>query len=203
MSGYWPWWAGALALGAITVGYGLWTGRGLGISGAWAKVVHWRRQRRAEQADALVDEAQLRAMLASATAEAFGDRPPAGRVGVLSRPARSAPVPERPMPLICYAALLAFTFLGGLLGAVTSGRFEVRWDMGEGFRDVVTGSRAGMVVLLFLGGVLVGFGTRMAGGCSSGHGLTGCSRLQPISIVATAVFFGSAVVMSWLLWKVI
>lgn len=203
MTGYWPWWAGALALGAITVGYGLWTGRGLGISGAWVKVVHWRKQRRSEQADTLVDEAQLRAMLASATAEAFGGRAPGGRVGVLPAPTRSTATPERPMPLLCYAALLLFTFLGGLLGAVTSGRFELRWDMGPAFREVVTGSPFGMVVLLFVGGILVGFGTRMAGGCSSGHGLTGCSRLQPISVLATAVFFGTAVVMSWLLWKVI
>jgi uncharacterized membrane protein YedE/YeeE len=55
----------------------------------------------------------------------------------------------------------------------------------------------------FVGGVLVGFGTRLAGGCSSGHGLSGCGRLRPVSIVATAVFFGTAVGVSFLLWKVI
>ena len=60
-----------------------------------------------------------------------------------------------------------------------------------------------MVCLLFAGGVLVGFGTRLAGGCSSGHGLSGCGRLRPVSMVATAVFFGTAVIVSFLLWKVI
>ena len=50
---------------------------------------------------------------------------------------------------------------------------------------------------------MVGFGTRMSGGCSSGHGLTGCSRLHPVSLVATAVFFAAAAAVSTLLWKVI
>ena len=66
---------------------------------------------------------------------------------------------------------------------------------------VVSGSA--MWPILFVGGWLVGFGTRLAGGCSSGHGLSGCSRFQPASIVATATFFGTAVVVSTLLWKVI
>ena len=94
-------------------------------------------------------------------------------------------------------------FIGGLIATVTSGRFHLRFDMGPGFRDVVTGDPVTMLILLFVGGVLVGFGTRLAGGCSSGHGLNGCGRLRPVSLVATAVFFGTAVAVSFLLWKVI
>jgi uncharacterized membrane protein YedE/YeeE len=41
---------------------------------------------------------------------------------------------------------------------------------------------------LIVSGLLVGFGTRLAGGCTSGHGLCGVSRLAPRSLVATAVF---------------
>jgi uncharacterized membrane protein YedE/YeeE len=41
---------------------------------------------------------------------------------------------------------------------------------------------------LLLGGLLVGFGTRLGNGCTSGHGLCGMSRLSPRSIVATVVF---------------
>lgn len=37
-------------------------------------------------------------------------------------------------------------------------------------------------------GVLVGYGTQLGGGCTSGHGLCGMSRLSPRSIVATVVF---------------
>lgn len=45
-------------------------------------------------------------------------------------------------------------------------------------------------------GVLVGFGTRMGGGCTSGHGVCGISRLSKRSIVATGVFmfFGALTV---------
>lgn len=42
--------------------------------------------------------------------------------------------------------------------------------------------------LLALGGVIVGFGTRMGSGCTSGHGVCGMSRLSPRSIVATLTF---------------
>ena len=42
------------------------------------------------------------------------------------------------------------------------------------------------------GGLLVGFGTRMGTGCTSGHGLCGLALLSRRSVVATAVFFGVA-----------
>lgn len=48
--------------------------------------------------------------------------------------------------------------------------------------------------LVALAGVLVGFGTRMGGGCTSGHGVCGLSRLSTRSMVATAVFMGAAMV---------
>ncbi len=43
-------------------------------------------------------------------------------------------------------------------------------------------------------GLLVGFGTRLSGGCTSGHGVCGLSRLSPRSIVATAAFMATAMV---------
>jgi uncharacterized protein len=51
--------------------------------------------------------------------------------------------------------------------------------------------RAGFSLpLLALAGFLVGFGTRMGGGCTSGHGVCGIGRLSPRSLVATVIFFG-------------
>ncbi len=44
---------------------------------------------------------------------------------------------------------------------------------------------------LILGGLLVGFGTRMGSGCTSGHGVCGISRLSRRSIVATMLFMAS------------
>ena len=44
---------------------------------------------------------------------------------------------------------------------------------------------------LALGGLLVGYGTRLGSGCTSGHGVCGLSRLSPRSILATGVFMAS------------
>jgi uncharacterized membrane protein YedE/YeeE len=48
--------------------------------------------------------------------------------------------------------------------------------------------------VVIAGGLLVGFGTRMAGGCTSGHGVCGMARISPRSIAATLIFMGVAVV---------
>ena len=45
--------------------------------------------------------------------------------------------------------------------------------------------------LLLFAGVLVGFGTRLANGCTRGHGLCGVSRFSPRSLVATGVFIAA------------
>jgi uncharacterized membrane protein YedE/YeeE len=45
--------------------------------------------------------------------------------------------------------------------------------------------------LVVVAGLLVGFGTRYAGGCTSGHGVCGIGRLSPRSIAATATFIGA------------
>lgn len=50
-------------------------------------------------------------------------------------------------------------------------------------------SRPGVWALLALSGLLVGFGTRYGGGCTSGHAITGLSTLQVPSLIATASFF--------------
>jgi len=44
---------------------------------------------------------------------------------------------------------------------------------------------------LVVAGLLVGFGSRLGSGCTSGHGICGLSRLSPRSLVATLVFIGS------------
>jgi uncharacterized membrane protein YedE/YeeE len=49
------------------------------------------------------------------------------------------------------------------------------------------------LTLVAVGGLLVGFGTRMGGGCTSGHGVCGIARLSARSIVATAIFMVGAV----------
>jgi uncharacterized protein len=71
-------------------------------------------------------------------------------------------------------------FLLGLLAAPL-----VYWTAGGGLPSVTISSS---LPLILAGGLLVGFGTRMGGGCTSGHGVCGMARLSPRSLVATLVF---------------
>ncbi len=59
------------------------------------------------------------------------------------------------------------------------------------------------VPVLVVAGLLVGFGTRLGSGCTSGHGLCGIARLSKRSIVATSVFFGVAMLTVFLTRHVI
>ena len=47
---------------------------------------------------------------------------------------------------------------------------------------------------IVMAGLLVGFGTRLGGGCTSGHGICGVARLSARSIAATAIFMAAAIV---------
>lgn len=75
--------------------------------------------------------------------------------------------------------LLAIAFVIGLpLGAALIASF---------YGAVETRFNQGVVTLIF-GGLLVGFGTRLGSGCTSGHGVCGMSRLSSRSLIATATF---------------
>jgi uncharacterized membrane protein YedE/YeeE len=93
--------------------------------------------------------------------------------------------------------------VGGLLATRTS---EVVWRavfvagllLGAFVYVLATGAtipvkmQASLPVLV-VAGLLVGFGTRLGSGCTSGHGLCGIARFSKRSIAATAVFFGVAI----------
>ncbi len=53
-----------------------------------------------------------------------------------------------------------------------------------------------MMVLLLVGGLLIGFGSRYAGGCTSGHAIAGMSNLQRQSLKAVVGFFIGGLIMS-------
>jgi uncharacterized protein len=73
-----------------------------------------------------------------------------------------------------------FSFLAGL---VASGFLAYRL-----FPTAVSGGSGSPLGLVVLAGLLVGFGARLGGGCTSGHGICGLSRLSRRSVAATAVF---------------
>jgi uncharacterized membrane protein YedE/YeeE len=72
---------------------------------------------------------------------------------------------------------LAFT--GGLIGAPVI--YSLFWRL----PDIHIEANP---VTLIIAGLIVGFGTRIGSGCTSGHGVSGISRLSPRSIVATLTF---------------
>ncbi|WP_093674424.1 YeeE/YedE family protein [Tenacibaculum sp. MAR_2009_124] len=57
--------------------------------------------------------------------------------------------------------------------------------------------------LLLIAGVFIGFGTRYAGGCTSGHAITGLSNLQLPSLIAVIGFFIGGLFMTWVLFPLI
>lgn len=97
--------------------------------------------------------------------------------------------------------------VGGVLGSVLA-RSPERRGVGEGLAFLagliglpalyaLTAGAPAIIVtasvpVLVAGGLLVGFGTRLGGGCTSGHGICGLSRLSPRSLVATGAFMGVA-----------
>lgn len=56
---------------------------------------------------------------------------------------------------------------------------------------------------LLVAGVLVGVGTRMSGGCTSGHGICGLASLEKVSLVATGTFLTTAIVVALLTSKIL
>ena len=79
--------------------------------------------------------------------------------------------------------------IGGLLATLPGG-----WapTLSMGMLDSYAGSFGAEGALLVAGGVLIGFGTRQGGGCTSGHGITGCALTQPNSLASTVMFFAVA-----------
>jgi uncharacterized membrane protein YedE/YeeE len=59
-------------------------------------------------------------------------------------------------------------------------------------------NRIWIVPILLVSGVLIGFGAKVAGGCTSGNGLSGTAALSPASLAATATFFATAIVVTFI-----
>lgn len=193
MDGLWPWWLGGMALAVVASGFFVVCGRLLGVSGSLATVL--KRPTGGDLASA--DPRSIEAAMLAATREAFGDA--AVQDAAEASLDSSSPAPRRRrLPWSAHATLLVALVTGGMLGALSRGTFHLRADMGPDYARLIgVGWRAWATLLG--GGVLVGFGTAMAGGCTSGHGLCGTARLQSGSLVATATFFAAAVGVSLLL----
>ena len=62
-----------------------------------------------------------------------------------------------------------------------------------------TGSALNHIALIVAAGLLVGIGTRMGSGCTSGHGICGLARLSSRSLIAVLVFLGTGIAVTLML----
>lgn len=112
--------------------------------------------------------------------------------------------------VVLMAGLGRIAGISGIVGGLVGGA----WLEGRGWRWLfVAGLLAGSTIVVLLGGfdpstmtysgdlsrialggLLVGAGTAMAAGCTSGHGICGLSRLSPRSLVATPIFMAMAII---------
>ncbi len=199
---YWPWWLGAIGLAAVSVLNFFLLGRLLGVSGSWAKVVGWKddRERSAELKSLAEDKGGMEDALLAETLAEFGE---ASLKELGDEP--DTEVSARPVikgvqhtPWTVHFVFLLFMFVGGFLAAILSGNFKIELTLSP-IHSQIFGADWEVWLALLFGGVMVGFGTQMAGGCTSGHGLSGCARLIPASLVATATFLASATLLSFMM----
>jgi uncharacterized membrane protein YedE/YeeE len=91
-------------------------------------------------------------------------------------------------------------FIGSLISAVASKSF--RWmavpAMWEERFGPTPGRRA---VVALVGGFIAVFGARLAGGCPSGHGLSGLAQMSVSGYLALACFFAGGLPVAWLLYR--
>jgi uncharacterized membrane protein YedE/YeeE len=88
--------------------------------------------------------------------------------------------------------------VGLVLGGIVFGLFGSSLDGYGWLTETFTGGARWVIVpVLLVAGALIGFGAKTAGGCTSGNGLSGNAVLSPASLVATATFFGTAIVVSF------
>lgn len=104
-----------------------------------------------------------------------------GRIaGVSGLAARATGIADSGAPRGIAIAFVIGLPLGALIISTITGGIETRFPPS--------------VIPLIIGGLLVGYGTRLGSGCTSGHGVCGMSRLSPRSLIATAIFMASGFV---------
>jgi uncharacterized membrane protein YedE/YeeE len=94
------------------------------------------------------------------------------------------------------AFLLFGTILGGALFTLSSGTFALSWSYERS--GILPADPAWRLAALGLAGVVMGIGARTAGGCTSGHGLSGMAAGSRASIASCITFFGVAVLLAHL-----
>lgn len=92
--------------------------------------------------------------------------------------------------------------IGAFLSAALSGTLDVkvvpdRWGMAFGF------ARVPRLIVALLGGLVMGFGARWAGGCTSGHGISGTMQLAVSSWISAVCFFVGGIITAMVIFRLL
>lgn len=154
---FWPPLAAGVALGLVLLLTFVWTGHGLGATGATTRASAW-----------------LGLTVAPAATQAN---------------AYLGPMVEGGNPLSSWISWqVVGVALGALVAAFWAGRFRIQLD---GARSVGTPRR---LATALIGGLLAGFGARVAAGCTSGLGLSGAATLGIAAFVFLGTFFAAGLI---------
>ena len=128
--------------------------------------------------------------------------------GMIERLFRGQKVETKPyyqevQPVIDWQWMLVLGMIAGaLLSSLLSGDFGWQWIPAQWAAAFGTNTLVRVIAAL-LGGVLLGFGSRWAGGCTSGHGISGTMQLAVSSWISAICFFVGGIIMAQLLFAII
>jgi uncharacterized membrane protein YedE/YeeE len=92
--------------------------------------------------------------------------------------------------------------IGAFISSVLSGTFHIAWVPAL-WESVFGDNTVIRIAAALAGGILLGFGARWAGGCTSGHGISGSIQLSLASMITAACFFAGGIAVAILLYRVI
>ncbi len=99
--------------------------------------------------------------------------------------------------------LMVGTMIGAFVAALLMGDFKFRWLPGPDpqWREVFGSSRIKRALIVFFSGMIVEFGGRLAGGCTSGLAISGAIQLSPAAFIFMGAMFASGIPTAWLLYR--
>jgi len=128
--------------------------------------------------------------------------------GMIEKVFRGSKVNEKPYykkfpPVVEWEWMLVLGIIAGAFAsAMISGQFHLQW-VPSLWATTISSSALGRCIGAFIGGVLMGLGARWAGGCTSGHGISGTMQLAVSSWLAALCFFIGGIATAMLVLKVL
>ncbi len=89
--------------------------------------------------------------------------------------------------------------IGSFISAVLAGEFNLSFIPLTEFESILNQNILGRIFSAFTGGILLGFGARLAGGCTSGHGISGAFQLSIASWISLISFFVGGAITAFLI----